>query len=309
LIEKSDDCECDKKSLELFIKQDGNIDFLSSFNNWMRKDKDPLTSGEAFTTLNNIGGREANHHSLLVRQGWPSEQPQEAMRYTPVVETEIDDDGIPIHPKPPWVVNEAGQDLGLRLDEDAPTHPKTKKKLNKAWTGFAGGGWASAPEQGAKRRRKEKGAAPSFRNSFLKEQEDSKPHWCEEHGKMEVGDTHEAVKKSLVKVFLDTHIKSQEKGKWKDERVQTETIFESQPPSTTAGTSGTGGQPMVAGVDSEGTPHMGWFDMVKKQLSKDIGNTFAVATAQAQKMGYTDFTIGSVGDTKRKEIAEALKRK
>ena len=79
--------------------------------------------------------------------------------------------------------------------------------MNKAWTGFAGGGWASAPEQGAKRRKKEKGAAPSFRKEFLtnwenenkddkisiyslpllKEHEDDKPHWCEEHKRMEVG--------------------------------------------------------------------------------------------------------------------------
>jgi len=204
-------------------------------------------------------------------------------------------------------VNEAGQDLGLRLDEDAPTHPETKKKLNKAWTGFAGGGWASAPEQGAKRRKKEKGAAPSFRNSFLKEHEEGKPHWCEEHGKMEVGDTHEAVKKSLVKAFLDTHTKSQEKGKWQDERVQSTSVYTPEAPSTTAGTSGTGGQSMVAGVDSEGTPHMGWFDMVKKQFAKAVDNPFAVATAQTQKMGYTDFTEGSAGDKKRKEIAEALK--
>ena len=333
LIEKSDECNCgcDKKSLELLIKQDGNIDFIGSFKNWMQKEEDPLASGKAFSTLNNFGGREANHHSLLVRQGWPSEQPQEAMRYTPVVETEIDDDGIPIHPKPPWIVNEAGQDLGLRLDEDAPTHPKNKKKLNKAWTGFAGGGWASAPEQGAKRRKKEKGAAPSFRKEFLtnwenenkddkisiyslpllKEHEDDKPHWCEEHGKMEVGDNHEGVQKSLLKSFLDTHTKSQEKGKWKDERVPTDSVYEAKASSSTEGTSGTGGLAVVAGVDAEGTPHMGWFDMVKKQLSKgnDIGNVFAVATAQAQKMGYTDFTIGSTGDNKRKEIAETLKRK
>ena len=40
------------------------------------------------------------------------------MRYIPVVETETDDDGKPINIIPPWVVNEAGQDLGDKLDND-----------------------------------------------------------------------------------------------------------------------------------------------------------------------------------------------
>jgi len=44
------------------------------------------------------------------------------MRYTPVIETETDDFGIPIHMKPPWTVNEAGSHLGKKLDADAPTY-------------------------------------------------------------------------------------------------------------------------------------------------------------------------------------------
>ena len=47
------------------------------------------------------------------------------MRYTPVVETETNDWGVPIHVKPPWVVNEAGQSLGDRLDEDSPDYKKS----------------------------------------------------------------------------------------------------------------------------------------------------------------------------------------
>jgi len=39
-----------------------------------------------------------------------------------------------------------------------------------------------------------------------------------------------------------------------------------------------------------------------------VDNPFAVATAQAKKMGYSDFTEGSAGDKKRKEIAEAVKK-
>ena len=43
------------------------------------------------------------------------------------------------------------------------------------------------------------------------------------------------------------------------------------------------------------------------QIRKQVDNPFAVATAQAKKMGYSDFAEGSAGDKKRKEIAEALK--
>ena len=42
-------------------------------------------------------------------------------------------------------------------------------------------------------------------------------------------------------------------------------------------------------------------------LEKNVANPFAVATAQAKKLGYDDFKEGSEGDKKRKEIAEALK--
>ena len=43
-------------------------------------------------------------------------------------------------------------------------------------------------------------------------------------------------------------------------------------------------------------------------LAKAVDNPFAVATAQAKKMGYTDFSEGSAGEEKRGEIAEALKK-
>jgi len=44
-----------------------------------------------------------------------------------------------------------------------------------------------------------------------------------------------------------------------------------------------------------------------KKLDKEIEEPFAVATAQAQKLGYTDFSEGSPGAKKRSEIAEAIK--
>ena len=47
----------------------------------------------------------------------------------------------------------------------------------------------------------------------------------------------------------------------------------------------------------------------KKKVRKQIDNPFAVATAQAKKMGYKNFDDGSPGEKKRDEIAEAIKRK
>ena len=70
-------------------------------------------------TLNNQGGREVEHHQLLREYGFPSEVPPEAARYVPVAETETTDWGCPIHIKPPWTVNEAGQHLGETHVEDA----------------------------------------------------------------------------------------------------------------------------------------------------------------------------------------------
>ena len=106
----------------------GRINFKNSFLDWMekeKKDEDPLKSGKSFATLNNFAGREAEHHRLLQEYGFPSEVPLDSMRYVPVVETETDDDGKPINIIPPWVVNEAGQDLGDKLDEDAPSFKKS----------------------------------------------------------------------------------------------------------------------------------------------------------------------------------------
>ena len=166
LISKSEGCDCgcsesSRTPLELFIKDDGDISFIDSLKKWMQKEDDPLKSNKAFATLNNFAGRDAEHHRLLSEQGWPSEQPQEGMRYTPVSETETNEMGIPIKLKPPWVVNEAGEHLGNRLDESAPTY-KTVKKMN------------------------------DFFNWMNKEHEDDKPHWCKEHNRMEIGD-HEKV--------------------------------------------------------------------------------------------------------------------
>jgi len=54
-----------------------------------------------------------------------------------VVETETDDDGIPVHNLPPWVVNEAGEALGDRLDEDSPGYKKSDKAKARQKAGTA----------------------------------------------------------------------------------------------------------------------------------------------------------------------------
>ena len=114
-----------REMVMLMEKADGSIDFTGSFLEWMSKQvkaSSPKDMAATFATLLNTAGRQAEHHQLLREYGFPSEQPQEAMRYTPVIETETDDFGIPIHMKAPWTVNEAGSHLGKKLDADAPSY-------------------------------------------------------------------------------------------------------------------------------------------------------------------------------------------
>ena len=92
---------------------------------------DPMTTKESFTTLNNYEGRKKEHDQLLREYGFPSEVDPEANRYIPVIETETDDDGVPINVKGPWVVNEAGNDVGELLDEDAPSFSASEKAHNR----------------------------------------------------------------------------------------------------------------------------------------------------------------------------------
>ena len=183
LVSKSEGCDCGcdespRTPLELMIKSDGDISFIDTLKNWMQKEDDPLKSGTSFTTLNNFAGRDAEHHQLLREYGFPSEQPQEGMRYTPVIETETDDYGIPMKIKPPRIVNEAGQNLGNRHDEDAPTYGKS----------VAGKAAAAAKESGHPWYSPEVPITKS--NEFFTwiRKEHGKPHWCKEHNRMETGE-------------------------------------------------------------------------------------------------------------------------
>ena len=153
----------------LMQKENGDIDFIKSFSAWQqlvksadcscslfghdtietftnilaKAEKDPFKEGKSFTTLHNFEGRTKEHHQLLVEYGFPSEQPLEGARYTPVVEVETNTWGIPIHPRPPWVVNEAGQDLGERLDEDSPEYSKSAASKAEKAAEEAGHSWYS----------------------------------------------------------------------------------------------------------------------------------------------------------------------
>ena len=128
-----------KKVIIMNSRKPTHVDFNKTFAAWMTKE-DPLKSGKSFVTLENEAGRKAEHEQLLREYGFPSEQSFESMRYVPVVEVETDEDGKPVHNLPPWVVNEAGEMLGDRLDEDAPTSKakvqssgeKEKKAVQKA---------------------------------------------------------------------------------------------------------------------------------------------------------------------------------
>ena len=92
---------------------------------------DPMTTKESFTALTNEAARQKEHDQLLREYGFPSEVDPEANRYVPVIETETDDKGIPINNKGPWVVNEAGNDIGESHDEDAPSFSTSEKARNR----------------------------------------------------------------------------------------------------------------------------------------------------------------------------------
>ena len=106
-------------------KQKGSPDLYKAFGIYKEDrykrpgETDPMAGDHSMATLNNQGGREVEHHSLLRDYGFPSEVPPEAARYIPVYEAETNDWGCPIHLKPPWTVNEGGQHLGETHVEDA----------------------------------------------------------------------------------------------------------------------------------------------------------------------------------------------
>ena len=130
LFEPCEEAQSHIKKVVIMNSDNTNIGFLNTFNYWMSKkdEKDPLKSGESFTTLHNEAARQEEHELLLREYGFPLEMDAEEGRYIPVVEVETDEDGVPIHNLPPWVVNEAGEALGNRLDiTEAKAKARNKK--------------------------------------------------------------------------------------------------------------------------------------------------------------------------------------
>ena len=122
LISKGESCDCDSQGVVLMFKSDGDIDFTKSFFNHMGiVQKEDAMSGESFPTLVNTQGRQDEHHRLLDRYGFPAELEPEFNRYTPVIEY---DPSPWAHKRPPWVVNEAGSNLGERYYEEALSTPQ-----------------------------------------------------------------------------------------------------------------------------------------------------------------------------------------
>ena len=274
--------EGSQPTLEVILmeKENGDIDFIKSFNKWQEvqksdddcpcnifghdtietftdiiskagKDpKDPLEDGKPFTTLHNYEGRDAEHHQLLREYGFPSEQPLEGMRYTPVVEVETNDWGMPINHKPPWGVNEAGESLGNRLDEDSPDYSTSPAAKAKEAAEDAGHPWYS-PE----------------------------------------------IEITITKQFLN----------YMEGVNGVEVPIDLQQQPYTQPYDGDKGLPITSWIKQ--TTQKEGVDADEQEVQKAETNPFAVATAQAKKQGYTDFSEDSKGDKQRKDIAEALKRK
>jgi len=268
LINKEDNCDCGCKNqgVELMFKSDGDIDFTKSFFNFVKKENIPMQKiiqeegkayGESFPTLLNTQGRQEEHHSLLDRYGFPGELEPENARYTPVSEY----DPSPMsHKYPPWVVNEAGQNLGERHYDDALTTPQLGKNTKRGVV--EGGNSTETPVD-------QLNTTDSFNNKIAyiaREQAKASKHpWYSPEIEVKI---------SKSESFFNW-MENENKHFYKED-CGCEFCFQ------------------------KSTNYNG-------VLEKNVENPFAVATAQAKKLGYDDFKEGSEGDKKRKEIAEALK--
>ena len=117
LISKEHTHEEDKlPEVKIMLNENGSIDFMKSFMEYMKKE---TLEGTSFATLHNTQARQEEHHRLLDRYGFPEEVDPEFARATQV-SYGIDPSG---HNYAPWVVNEAGDNLAIRYPEEALTKP------------------------------------------------------------------------------------------------------------------------------------------------------------------------------------------
>ncbi len=106
LIKEEDSTEEPKMNIDLLYKSNGDIDFTKSFLKFMKKEVEEITPtinypnstdvgifdlGNVFPALENEEGRREVHSAFLQEYGMPS--------------------GAPKHLSPPWVVNNAGDDI------------------------------------------------------------------------------------------------------------------------------------------------------------------------------------------------------
>ena len=116
----------------LLVKEDGDINFLASLLTLVKKEDDnPFTNAAGNDDTELLGTesyrkREEAHHRLLDDQGFPAEVLPEQARYIPVAETDLDAEGNVINRRPPWIVNESGEDLGTSHVNEAFRPPTGK---------------------------------------------------------------------------------------------------------------------------------------------------------------------------------------
>jgi HK97 family phage prohead protease len=85
-----------EKGVDLMYKSDGDINFTKSFLNFMNKGIFDDLGEDPFPALENEEGRQKVHADFLEEYGFPS--------------------GAPTHISPPWITNDAGEEIVARPD-------------------------------------------------------------------------------------------------------------------------------------------------------------------------------------------------
>ena len=102
LVSKEESLE---EGVKLMYKSNGDMNFTKSFLNFMNKGVFDELEEDPFPSLKNEEGRRLEHKRLLSDYGFPADIDQESIRDAGI------DEYNPTHPSPPWVVNDAGQNM------------------------------------------------------------------------------------------------------------------------------------------------------------------------------------------------------
>ena len=117
--------ETHEKGVDLMYKSDGDIDFTKSFFNYMNKGVFDDLGEDPFPSLKNEEGRRLEHRRFLAEYGFPADVDQESIRDAGIEEYD------PMNPSPPWVVNDAGQNMKSTY-MDAAMKEKMLERLSMA---------------------------------------------------------------------------------------------------------------------------------------------------------------------------------